>query len=145
MDTPPENTDIEGRLRSMRILWIAMLSSIGVYYVFTLFVGRPENVKADDKLFLMLLGLGLLTTLISFPFKHRLLNRAVEQQQVQMVQPAYVIAWALSEAAALLGVFDFFVTGDRYYYMLFIIAACGQLLHFPKREHVINAAFKPTI
>jgi hypothetical protein len=37
------------------------------------------------------------------------------------------------------------VTGDRYYYMLFIIAACGQLLHFPKREHVINAAFKPTI
>jgi hypothetical protein len=147
MNTAPVSADdnIEGRLRTMRILWIAMLLSIGVYYVFTLFVGRPEDAKPDDKLFLMLLGLGSLTTLVSFPFKHRLLNRAVEQQQPQVVQPAYVMAWALTEAAALLGLFDFFVTGDRYYYVLFIIAACGQLLHFPRREHVIDAAFKRTL
>src|ERR1041385_5352631 len=124
MTTQP---NIEGRLRTMRILWIALLSSIGLYYVFIHFVGRPEDAKPDDKLFLMLVGLGLLTTLISFPFKQRLLNRAAEQQQVQMVQPAYVVAWALCEAAAVLGMFDFFVTGDRYYYVLFIIAGCGQL------------------
>lgn len=36
----------------------------------------------------------------------------------------------------------FFLTGHRHYYLLFIVAACGLLLHFPRREAVMNAAFK---
>jgi hypothetical protein len=50
------------------------------------------------------------------------------------------VAWAITEVGALLGLLDFFKSADRYYYVLFLIAACGQLLHFPRREHVINAS-----
>src|SRR5215216_4906251 len=141
----PNQTDIELKIRTIHTLWIALLLSIGMYYVFTLFVGRPENVEPNDTLFLVLVFIALSTTLISFPIKNRLLNRAVEQQQVQLVQQGYIVAWALSEVAALLGVLDFFMTGDRYYYILFIIGACGQLLHFPRREHVVNASAKSPI
>ncbi|HKZ78578.1 MAG TPA: hypothetical protein VJ124_09760 [Pyrinomonadaceae bacterium] len=126
----------------MRTLWIAMFLSIGFYYAFTFFAGRSEDVNSNSTLSLTLVGGALLTTLISFPIKNRLLTRAVEQQQVQLVQQGYVVAWALTEVAALLGLLDFFLTGNRYYYILFIIAACGQLLHFPRREPVINAWFR---
>ena len=77
--------------------------------------------------------------------KNKLFTRAVEQRQPQLVQQGYIVAWAVSEVAALLGLLDFYVTGNRYYYVLFIIAACTQLLHFPRREHVMNASFKSSI
>jgi len=144
MQTDPQ-TNFELRIRTLRVLWIAMLLSVAVYYVFTLYVGRPENVEPNSTLFLAFVVVGLSTTLVSFLVKNKLLSRAVEQQQVQMVQPAYVVAWALTEVAALLGVLDFFATGDRYYYVLFIIAALGQLLHYPRREDVVNASTKTSI
>jgi magnesium-transporting ATPase (P-type) len=136
--------DIEQRLRTMRTLWIAMFSSLGVYYVFTFFVERSQAITPNRTLSLVLVGVALLTTLISFPIKNKLLTRAAEQQQVQLVQQGYIVAWAITEVAALLGLLDFFLTGNRYYYLLFIIAACGLLLHAPRREHVMNAGFKST-
>ena len=138
-------TDIELRIRTIRTLWITLLLSIGSYYVFTLLAKRPENVEPNNTLFLVLVAIALSTTFISFPIKNKLLSRAIEQQQVPLVQQAYVLGLALCEVAALLGVLDFFATGDRYYYILFIIGACGLLLHFPQREHVVNASAKSSI
>lgn len=51
----------------------------------------------------------------------------------------------MSEVAALLGLLDFFITSDPYFYALFIIAALGELFHFPRREHFENASFNPPI
>lgn len=129
----------------MLVLWIAMLGSIGGYYVLTLLAGRPEDMTPNPIVSLTLIVIGLTTTLISFPIKNKLLNRAVDQGQVQLVQQAYIVAWAICEVAALLGLLDFFLTGHRHYYLLLIIAAAGQLLHFPRREHIINASFKSPI
>jgi hypothetical protein len=135
-------TSIELRIRTMRMLWTGMLLSIGVYYVFLQFVGRSVDLAPNPTLSLTLIGVAVVTTLISFLIKSKLLTKAVEQQEVLMVQQGYVITWAIAEIAALLGMLDFFATGDRYYHFFFIIAACGMLLHFPRREPVVNAAFK---
>ena len=136
---------VELRLRTMRTLWIAMLLSVGGYFVFMLFVGRPRSLAPNPTLSLGLLGAALLATLISFAAKNKLLNRAFEEQQVSLVQQAYIVALAIVEAGALLGLLDFFTTTDRYYYVFFIMAALGQLLHFPRREHVLNASGKTPI
>ena len=140
---PQQN--IELRLRTMRILWLAMFTSIVLYYGFTFFVTPSENFDPDSRLFLILVVIALSITLVSFLIKNRLLSRAVEQQRVQLVQQAYIVALALTEVAALLGLLYFFMTGDRYYPILFVIAACGQLLHFPRREHVLNASSKKPV
>jgi magnesium-transporting ATPase (P-type) len=144
MNRPASQNDpqanIELRIRTMRTLWIGMLLSIGAYYVFTLFQGRSPDNTPNPTLSLILLAVAVVTTLISFLIKSTLLTKAVEQQNVLMVQQAYVITWAIADVAALLGLFDFFVTSDRYYYAMFIIAALGMLLHFPRRESVVNAA-----
>ena len=137
--------NIEPRIRTMRTIWIAMLMSTGFYYAFTFFVKRPENVELNSTLFLVLAAIALSTAFISFPIKNKLISQATEQQHLPLVQQAYILAWALSEVPALLGLLDFFLTGNRYFYVLFLIGVFAQLLHFPRREHVINASFKKPI
>ena len=136
---------VELRLRTIRTLWIAMLLSIAAYFALTLFKGRAEGVEPNPRLSLILLGVGVASALISFPIKAKLLNRAIELQRVQMVQQTYIVAWAINEVAALLGLLDFFATGDRYYFVLFIVGALGQLLHAPRREDIVNAFGKTPI
>ena len=97
--------------------------SIVLYYGLTFFVGSREETASNDMLSLVLLVAGILTVLISFPIKSRLITYAAEQQRVQLVQQAYIVALALSEVPALLGLLDFFATGHRHYYVLFLIAA----------------------
>ena len=147
MNSPPANqndpnANVELRIRTMRTLWTALLLSIGGYYILTKFAKLSEVVTPNPRLSLALIVGAVLTTLVSFPIKNRLLSRAVDQQQVQQVQQAYIVGWAINEVGALLGMLDFFVTGNPRYYIPFIIAACGLLLHFPKREPVMDAAFK---
>lgn len=143
----PNNTqeNVELRLRTMRTLWMGMILSIVGYFVLTLFAGRSEDLEPNPTLSLILLAVAGSAALVSFPLKSKLLNRAIEQQQVPMVQQAYIVAWAITEVGGLLGVIDFFATGDRYYYLLFMVAALGQLLHYPRREHLLNAWGKSPI
>lgn len=146
--SPADQNDpqtIEARIQTMRILWFAMLSSVGIYFVITIFVRRSEDLAANPSLSLALLAAGVSTTLISFLIKAKLLTKAVEQRNLGMVQQAYIVTFAITEVAALLGLLDFFSTSDRYYYVLFIIAALGLLLHFPRREPVENASFKSSV
>jgi predicted transporter len=144
MNTPPPNQsqNIEVRLRTIRILWLALFLSVGIYYLFTLFAERLHDVKPNNTLSLAFIGAGITTVLFSFLVKSKLLARAINEQQLQLVQPAYVIALAFCEVPALLGMVEFFTTANSHYYYPMIIAALGQLLHFPKREHVENAAYK---
>ena len=112
MSTQPMNQNdpqaIELRIRTLRTLWTALLLSIGGYFVLTLFAKPSEDITPNPRLSLILLLVGVSTTLISFLIKNKLLSRAVDQQQVGLVQQAYIVGWAINEVAALLGVLDFF-------------------------------------
>jgi len=139
--TDPQN-NLELRMRTMRTLWLALLMSLVMYYVFTLLADRPPNAAPNNTVFLVLVCAAVVITLISFPIKNALVKKAIDRQQPPLVQQAYVVGWAVAEVGGLLGILDFYLTGDRYYYVMLIIAGCGQLLHFPKREHLVNASFK---
>ena len=65
--------------------------------------GPREEADSNPLVSLVLAGIALTTILASFLIKSKLLSRAAEQQQVQLVQQAYILAWALTEAAAILG------------------------------------------
>ena len=129
----------------MRIIWMALLMTVFIYYVITFFVKRPDDVVPNPTLSLVLICVAVLALLISFLIKNRLLTKAVDQQHLGMVQQAYGVTWAINEVAALLGLLDFFTTADRYYHALFIIGALGLLFHFPRREPVVNAGFKSSL
>ncbi len=132
-------------MTTMRIIWFALILSVGIYYMITLFVRRSEDVAPNPTLSLALAVVAVSAIAVSFLIKAKLLGKAVEQQNVGMVQQAYITTWAITEVSALLGLMDFFSTGDRYYHLFFAFAALGLLLHTPRREHVENAAFKPSV
>lgn len=134
--------NIELRMRTLRILWLGLFLSVGMYYVFTLFAERSPDRRPNNTMTITLLGIAVSMVMVSFLVKSKLLSRAIDQQQLQLVQPAYVVTWALCEVPALLGMLDFFTIADPNYYVLMIIAAVGLLLHFPRREHVESAAYK---
>jgi NADH:ubiquinone oxidoreductase subunit 2 (subunit N) len=143
--SPNQQQNIELRLRTLRVIWLALFMSIGMYFVLTFFLRPAEDIEPNPMLSLILIGIGLAVTIIAFPVKNRFVTRAVEQQRVQLVQQGYIVAWALSEVPALLGLLDFVATRHPHYYILFLIAVLGQLIHFPRTDHLINATSKKPI
>ena len=145
MDTqshnPQENVDLT--LRKLRVLWLGTLSSLVVgFYIFTTVMERPADLEPNDTLFLILVAVALTAAVASFVVKRKLFAKAEELQQVQLVQQGFVVAVSMSEVGALLGVYDYFQTGDRYYFVLFMITVFAKLLHFPRREPVLHATYK---
>ncbi len=142
MQKNPTAENIELRMRILNTLWVALFWSIFLYYAVTFFVTRPEDNERNNTLFLVLIAIAITTTLIAFLIKQNFLSRAAERQQVELVQQGYIVTWALTEVSGLLGLLDYFATRNPYYYVLFIIAVVGMLIHFPRRAHVLNAAYK---
>lgn len=138
-------TNVEARVLTLRIIWMALLISVVIYYAITFFVARPADVTPNPTFSIALICVAMLAILISFLVKNRLLDKAVEQHNMVGVQQAYIVAWAITEVAALLGLLDFFTTADRYHHALFLVGAVGMLFHFPRRESVVNAAFKGSV
>lgn len=143
MQSPADlEVKIEQRLRTMRILWLALLMSIGMYFVFTRFLERPAELELNSTLSLGLIAVALFAIPISFVVRKKFLTQSVEQQNVDVVQQGYIFASAINEASALLGFLDLFVTANPYYFAPMLVGAFGILLHFPQRQHVVDASFK---
>jgi len=121
-----------------------MLISIGSFFVFARFLA-PQNIDLsasapNSMRILALAALAITLVIVSLLVKRTILKRAVESQNVLLVQQGFIIAWAICEVGGLLGVVDRLVLGDSQYYVLFLIAAAGTTLNFPKREHLLAAS-----
>ena len=139
--------DLNKRYQSMLILWFALLMSVVMYFVFVQVaapaIANPEN-PPDSRLVISITILGALFVLVSFVVKRKLLERSVLEQDTGMVQKALVVALALCEVSALLGLLERFVFGNREYFLLFILALLGDLFHFPRRSQLEAASYKNT-
>jgi len=117
--------------------------SIGVYFVVSLFmapqISNPSGTRPNTLFVVVFTALGTLFVLLSFVVKRKLLQRSVERREVALVQQAVIIACAMCEASALLGLVERFLFDSHEYYLLFLVAAIGTALHFPKRQHLVAA------
>lgn len=136
--------DFNKRYQALLVLWFGLFMSVVMYFVFSLVVpltndpGNPPN----PTLIITLMVLGFLLVLLSFVVKSKLLERSVQKQDPAYVQKALVIACAMCEVSALLGLMERFLIGYRYYYFLFLFSAIGIALHFPRRTQLQNAGFR---
>ena len=139
--------DLNKRYQTMLILWFALLMSVVMYFVFLQFAA-PAFANAENppnsRLIIVINALGAVFVLASFVVKRKFLDRSVEKQDVVLVQKALVFACALCEVSALLGLLERFLFGNREYYLLFILAAAGDLFHFPRRSQLEAASHKIT-
>ena len=123
--------------------------SIGSFFLFAQFLaakipderaGPPSSV-----LIVALTALGTFLVILSFAVKRKIYERAVEKQDLALVQKGLVVACAMCEGSALLGLFERLVIGNREYYLLFLLAAAGTAFHFPRRQDLLAASYKTSI
>jgi F0F1-type ATP synthase membrane subunit c/vacuolar-type H+-ATPase subunit K len=131
----------------MRILWAAFLLTIGLLVLVT-YVSRPDDATiaalggGNTTLLFVLAAVALSSVVASFVLKATFYGRAAEQQQPAVLQTGFIFALALCETAALLGLVGVFITWNDYAYLLFVLGALGEALHFPRREQVQAAYYK---
>lgn len=140
------DSNLDKRYQTLLVLWLALFMSVGMYFVFSVFVmsevGTGPGNPPNRLLTIGLAAVGAFFVVASFAVKRKLIERSVEQQDVRLVQKALVIACAMCEVSAVLGVVERLVIGNREYYLLFLIAAAGIALHFPRRSQLEAASYK---
>lgn len=136
--------DLTKQFQTMIVLWLALLTSVGVYFPISLIV--PTKVSTNDSPstlpVLALVLLGAFLVVVSFVVKKKLLESSIERQDVGLVQKAMVIACALCEACGMLGLLEHFIVGTRASYLLFALAAGGIALHCPRQSQLEAASYK---
>ena len=130
--------NIDGRYRTMLTLWFAMSMSIVLWLVLIHFAAATNPVNL--RLGFLLICLALVPMSSSFLVKQILVGKAIDRQEPMLVQQAYTAAWALCEAAALLGLLAHFLALSPHYYIAFIVAGIGILSHFPQKRHLLAAS-----
>jgi hypothetical protein len=141
-----EIIDLNKRYQTMLTLWSALLMSIFLYFAFIQFampeVANPSANPPNSLLVVGITALGAVFLLASFIVKRKLLAQSVAKQDPFLVQKAMIVALALCEVSALLGLLERFLIGNREYYLLFILAVVGDLFHFPRRSQLDAASHK---
>jgi len=139
--------DIGKRQQTLMVLWFAMLMNMGILFVVA-FIAAPEARSEADSassfLTFALAALGTFLVVISFAVKRKFLQRSVDRQDVSLVQKGLVVAWAICEVSALIGLLERFLIGNRDYFVLFLLAAVGIALHFPRPDYLKSASYKTT-
>jgi predicted MFS family arabinose efflux permease len=137
--------DLDKKYQTLVVLWFGLLMSVAMYFLFSLIApainDQPDH-QPNSILVITLMVLGFLLVIASFAVKSKLLRRSVEEQDISLVQKSLVIACAMCEVSALLGLMERFLIGYRYYYFPFLFSAVGIGLHFPRRTQLQNAGFR---
>jgi hypothetical protein len=123
------------RFRGLLIIWVAQFFSLLVFYGLMRLTPVDERAGDDRTLLLVLAAVALTTFAASFVVKAKLLARAVANRRPEAVTSGYVVAFALCEACAILGLVAHFTTGAREAIYFYGAAALAFLLHFPRRRH----------
>ncbi len=140
--TPNQAGKLEARYRIQFIVWLALISNVGMFLLIINLIEAPPANADNMMMAWVLLALGIFALALSFILKRKFLSQAIDQGRPEMVQTGLFVALALCEVSALCGLVVFFVTGTKYYYIFFIISVLGMLLHMPRREHLRAASFK---
>lgn len=130
----------QARYRTLIIIWGAILMNVVLLFALSTFIAPdPSKLKENNVLTLALTLLGTLMMAASYFFRQRMLARAIEQQRPESLSGAYIVAFAMSEFAALCGMLIRFTTNERFYYFLFIVAVLGLVLNVPRKSDVVDA------
>jgi F0F1-type ATP synthase membrane subunit c/vacuolar-type H+-ATPase subunit K len=140
----------DAALRTMRIRWGVFVIAVGMFFLVTRMY-RPDDETAAESgggnptILLVLAAAALTSVVASFVVKANFYRRAAEQQNPSVLQTGFLVAMALCEAAVLLGLVGVFLTWNDYAYLLFALGGLGEAAHFPRREQVLSAYFKPGV
>jgi len=131
---------VEARFRVFFILWAAILVSVGLLTTLAVVVGSKGT--ANPTLSYALLGAGGMMVVASLLLKPKLVQQAIDKNEIAALQTAHILALALSESAALFGLVDRLTTASNTSWFLFAISAIGILMNFPNKDQIRSVSFR---
>ena len=155
MSSQVTTPDMDARLRVMRVIWAAFLGSTVLYAVVGYALNPPTfswrslgyaGEGGSVGLSLAAAGLhllGLLAVVLFGPLALRSFNRRAEaEQNPALVQTGFIVALAVTEAGALIGLTLLFLTGSWNAFFLMGLSALMIALMRPRREQLEAAAYR---
>ena len=142
--------NLVAQYQTILIVWAALLFS-QVLFLVVVFFAKPNVFRFDfsqsplEPSAAMILGFAVAAVTciaLSFAFKRRLYERAVEAQDPAQVQSGLIIALALCEASSLFGLVLAFAFDYPYFFLWFILGIGAMLFHFPKQTDLLAAGYK---
>jgi hypothetical protein len=120
------------------------MSIVSLFVVCLLVVpSRPIGAASPERvLSFTFAAVATFVVILSFAVKRKLFERAVTNQDVTLVQKGLIVACAMCEVSAILGVVERFLIGNNDCFVLFVLAAGGIGLHFPRRNSLEAATYK---
>ncbi len=115
-------------MNTNRILWAAMASSLIAFFVITQVV--PPGTTDGSVLNIALPVLAVVDLGLSFVIPRLLVQ--FQDQPVAGTRGALLLALAICESVALMGLILHLTTGWPYAWTLFVLGGLGMLLHFPR-------------
>lgn len=133
-------------MMTLRIIWGAMLSSMGIYVLMTFILQPPEGFEPAENFQVMFIALGgvaavdSVLALLARPF---LFFKKLEGEQVARddamarYHTSCVISWAMAEAIAILGFVLFMLSYEQWIIFPFVgVGALLMLILFPRQSHI---------
>lgn len=122
------------------ILWCALLSSTIVYPVISFVIKAPEGFEPAEG-FEMIIGamsvVAVSSAVMSFVMKHIIFGKQLKAGQAtrQTWQTGHLVAWAMSESVAILGLVLYMLSYQQMYMVPFVLGSWLLFaLHFPKKS-----------
>jgi len=142
--------DIDQLFRTMAIIWFVLLMSqfalLGLAYSMA---GDQLQTNVEQgflgaypPVVFCAIMLGVSNLVISFFMRRRANEQAVADQNVKYVQTGLVIACAFCESISIIGMVLAIAFAYPYFYFWFAVGILGIFLHFPRRQHLLDASFK---
>jgi len=142
--------DIDQLFRTMAIIWFVLLMSqfalLGLAYSMA---GDQLQTNVEQgflgaypPVVFCAIMLGVSNLVISFFMRLRANEQAVADQNGKYVQTGLVIACAFCESISIIGMVLAIAFAYPYFYLWFAVGILGIFLHFPRRQHLLDASFK---
>lgn len=140
------------------IIWIALLSSLGIYWMVCQVIENQIPVSMEGSQLAVfkyaLFGISAMTLLGAYFFRKSMIHKISRPDPdpssqysthpaVSKYLPVIIVVMALSESVGIYGVVLFFISKDVVsLYQLMILAAIAMVVFGPKKEELIEVAEK---
>ena len=141
---------IEQIYRTNLILWSAFLLSQSVFFM-VLYFAKPDLFKFDftkpfiGENFVVVVAFGFIAIMnlfIGLFLRMQGVQQAIDEQKPLMLQSALILGLAFCESLSILGLVLAFGFNYQYFFLWFILAIIGMMLHYPKRQNYHDASFR---
>ena len=142
--------NVEQLYKTNQVVWSAFLLSQSAFFM-VLYFSKPELFRFDfskpllGENFVVVASFGwmaIMNLFIGLYLRAQGVQRAIEDQNLSQLQTALILGLAFCESLSIMGLVLAFAFNYQYFFIWFILAIIGMLLHYPKRQNYHDASFK---